>query len=287
MNGVQVLNYKAGDVIKYGQINEIEVSSPGSDYDVITPPLVHVKDSVGSGVTGFAAVEGSLSELRLLDAGFDYEETPTITISGGNGSGAEVSVNMKQITHSVDFFADVNIQQGQTASWVNLTDNTIGFNTYHKFRNGEKVIYKTNGQTPIGGITTNSQYYVYPVNNTTLKLYPRENDAFAGINTISLTSHGVGKQTLQAIKKKQVVEAINVINSGSGYANKKRSTPTESGSGISTSVNYITIPNHDYKSGEIVQYTAEGSAVGGLTSGNEYYITKLDNSKFRLSKIGA
>ena len=27
-------------------------------------------------------------ELRILDRGFDYEETPTITISGGNGSGA-------------------------------------------------------------------------------------------------------------------------------------------------------------------------------------------------------
>ena len=81
------LNYKAGDVIKYGQIDEIEVASPGSDYDVINPPLLHIKDNVGSGLTGYAAVEGSLQELRLLDRGFDYEETPTITISGGNGSG--------------------------------------------------------------------------------------------------------------------------------------------------------------------------------------------------------
>ena len=61
INGVQVLNYKAGDVIKYGQIDEIEVSSPGSDYDVINPPLVHIKDNVGTGATGYAAVEGSLS----------------------------------------------------------------------------------------------------------------------------------------------------------------------------------------------------------------------------------
>ena len=80
---------------------------------------------------------------------------------------------MKLINHSVDF-ADANIHEGQTYAWVSLTDNTIGFNTYHKFRNGEKVIYKTNGQTPIGGITTNSQYYVYPVNNTTVKLYQRK-----------------------------------------------------------------------------------------------------------------
>ncbi len=287
VNGVQVLNYKAGDVIKYGQINSIDVSSPGSAYDIINPPLVHIKDSVGSGATAYAAVEGSLSELRLLTPGFDYEETPTVTISGGNGKEARIEVNMKQITHSVDFFADANIHGGQTAAWVNLTDNTIGFNTYHKFRNAEKVIYKTNGQTPIGGITTDSQYYVYPVNNTTIKLYPKENDAFSGINTISLTSHGVGKQNFQAVNKKLVVDALNVIDGGSGYANQKRSTPTESGSGINTSINYVTIPNHDYQSGEIVQYTAEGTALGGLTSGSEYYVTKLNNSKFKLSKIGA
>ena len=287
VNGVQVLNYKAGDVIKYGQINGIEVSSPGNSYDVINPPLVHIKDNVGSGATGFAAVEGSVSELRLLDSGFDYEEIPTVTINGGNGTGAKIDVLMKQISHSVDFFADANIHQGQTYAWVSLTDNTIGFNTYHKFRNAERVIYQTNGQTPIGGITTDSQYYVYPVNNTTIKLYPRENDAFAGINTISLTSHGVGKQTLRAINKKYVVDTLNVVNGGSGYANKKRSTPTETGSGISTSLNEITIPNHDYKSGEIVKYTAEGTAAGGLTNGSEYYVTTVDTSRFKLSRIGA
>ena len=286
VNGVQVLNYKAGDVIKYGQINEIEVSSPGSDYDVINPPIVHIKDNVGTGATGYAAVEGSLSELRLLSRGFDYEETPTITLSGGNGSGAVVDVNMKLITHSVDFFADANIHGGQTASWVNLTDNIIGFNTYHKFRDLEKIIYKTNGQTPIGGITTFSQYFVSSVSNTTIKLYPTEANASAGINTISLTSHGVGKQTIEAIDKKFVVDSINIIDGGSGYANKKRSTPTEAGSGINTAFNTITIPNHDYASGDIVKYTAEGTALGGLTDGTEYYLTSINRNQFKLSTVG-
>ena len=287
INGVQILNYKAGDVIKYGQIDEIEVSSPGADYDVINPPLLHIKDNVGTGATGYAAVEGSLSELRILDSGFDYEETPTITISGGNGSGAIVDVNMKLINHSVDFFADANIHGGQTSSWVSLSDNTIGFNTYHKFRNGEKVIYETSGQTPIGGITTFSQYYVYPVNNTTIKLYPTEANALVGINTISLTSHGVGKQSFRSIQKKFIVDNINVLNGGSGYANKKRSTPTEAGSGINTSIDYIQIPNHGYNSGEIVQYTAEGTSLGGLTSGSDYYLTSINKDRFKLSQIGA
>ena len=95
------------------------------------------------------------------------------------------------IDHKVEFFADANIHGGQTAAWVNLTDNTIGFNTYHRFRNSEKVIYETNDQTSIGGITTYSQYFISNVDNNTIKLHSSEANAIAGINTISLTSHGV------------------------------------------------------------------------------------------------
>ncbi len=286
INGVQVLNYKAGDVIKYGQLDEVEVSSPGSDYDVINPPLVHIADNVGTGATGYAAVEGSLSALRILDPGFDYEETPTVTITGGNGSGAVVDVHMKRINHVVDFFGDSNVHVGQQYAWVSLTDNTIGFNTYHRFKNAEKVIYETYGQVPIGGITTHSQYYITAVNDTKIKLHPTEAAAIAGIDTISLTDHGIGKQSFKAVNKKFVVDVLNVSNGGSGYANKKRSTPTEAGSGINTAFNSITIPRHDYKSGEVVTYTAEGTSLGGLTDGDEYYLTTVNENQFRLSQVG-
>ena len=288
VNGVQVLSYKAGDVIKYGQIDEIEVSSTGSDYDVITPPLVHIKDNVGTGATAYAAVTGSLNALRILDAGFDYEEKPTVTISGGNGSGAVVDVNMKKITHSVDFFADVTSNKiGLGTTSTSPASFTIGFSTYHKFRNGEKVIYQPKGQTIISGLNTEASYFISDVNSTTIKLHLTEGDALAGINTVTLSSHGVGKQTFEAIKKKSIVEGLNIVNSGSGYSNQKRSTPTEAGSGINTAFDTVSIPNHGYSSGEIVRYTAEGSALGGLTDGVDYYLTKVNNKEFKLSKIGA
>ena len=288
VNGVQILNYKAGDVIKYGQINEIDVSSPGSDYDIIDPPLLHIKDNVGTGATGFAAVKGSLSELRILDSGFDYEETPTVTVSGGNGSGAVVDVNMKLIDYSVDFFADVNSNKiGLGTTSTSPASFTIGFTTYHKFRNAEEVIYQPHGQEIISGLNTSASYFVSDVNSTTIKLHPTQGDAIAGINTLTLSSHGIGKQSFKAVNKKSVVEAFNISHGGSGYANKKRSTPTETGSGISTSFNTVTIPNHGYNSGEIVRYTAEGTALGGLTSGSDYYLTTVNENEFKLSVIGA
>jgi len=104
VNGVEILNYKASDTIIYGQLNKVDVTAPGRDFDVINPPVLHISDSVGTGATGYVAVNGSLNALKVVDPGFDYEETPVATVSGGNGQGAVVSVNMKQIDHKVDFF---------------------------------------------------------------------------------------------------------------------------------------------------------------------------------------
>ena len=66
-----------------------------------------------------------------------------------------------------------------------------------------------------------------------------------------------------------------------------KSTPTEAGSGINTAIDYVQIPDHGFNSGEIVQYTAEGTALGGLTSGSDYYLTAINNDRFKLSQIGA
>ena len=51
-------------------------------------------------------------------------------------------------------------------------DFNVGFLTYHKFRNYEKVIYDTLGEKALSGLSTGAIYYV----NT---------DAPAGMTTIS------------------------------------------------------------------------------------------------------
>ena len=56
VNGVEILNYKSGDQVIYGDVREIDVIDGGDGYDIITPPLFHIQDVVGSGVTGIAAV---------------------------------------------------------------------------------------------------------------------------------------------------------------------------------------------------------------------------------------
>ena len=283
VNGVEILNYKSKDVIKYGKIENIEVLARGTNIDVINAPDLIIKDAVGSGATGYVAVSGSFEEIKIVDPGFDYEETPTLKIVGGNGSGALGQVNMKSVNHNANFFADVS--SNRVVIGTTSVQSRIGFSTYHKFKNAEQVIYKTSDQSGIVGLVTNSSYFVSTIDNTTVRLHKTQGDAISGINTVYLTSYGIGRHSLQSVGKKLVVDSINIVDGGSGYKNKKRTASAESG--ISTSSNLIKIENHDYRSGENVKYTHVGTIASGLSTNTEYYVTKVDDNSFNLSQVGS
>lgn len=277
INGVESLNYKSKDLIHFGKLENIEVASEGIGFDVINPQKLKIEDSVGTGATGFLAVSGNLRELRIIDSGFDFTEIPTITITGGNGSGARALVSTKLITHSIEFSSNLDVSLDP--------DSTIGFSTYHKFRDGEEVVYKTFSQQPISGLSTNSTYFASIVDANTIKLHNTINDAISGINTVSMTSFGAGKHELECVNKKSVIDSINIVNSGSGYENKKRSVIS---SGINTSSDTITISDHDYKDEEIIRYSVgSGNPIEGLSDGTDYYVTVIDKDRFKLSEVSS
>ena len=276
INGVEVLNYKSKDFIQYGKLESVNVISQGTGFDIINPPLLNINDNIGIGATGFVAVSGNLREIRIIDPGFDYIDTPIVSITGGNGKNAKALVSTKLVTHSPEFISNLN---------VSLADNTIGFTTYHKLRGGEEVTYKSYNQKGVGGLSTDSNYYVSIVDSNTVKLHNDIGDALSGINTVTFNSLGFGKHSLQTTQNKTVVSSINVVNRGTGYENKKRSVTS---SGISTSNNTITIKNHDYKSGEILRYVGStGSTIVGLTTTDDYYVTVVDEHNFKLSNVGS
>ena len=284
INGVEILNYKSSKVINYGKINNLDNLANGSNYDIINPPPLLIKDDVGIGATGYPAISGSLRKIQIIDPGFDYKEIPLVNISGGNGKNAKAIAKMTLVDHKAAFNAqDTSIDDIASTADVGIgaTVSTIGFSTYHKFINAEQVIYITDNQDGLSGLTTNTSYFVSNVNDTRVKLHPTQGDAIAGINTVTISSGGVGRQYLQSYDKKSQVESITILNSGSGYQTKKRTA--SSATGINTSSNIITIENHGYEKGEIVKYTTEGTSIGGLTDGTEYYVTKIDDNKFKLS----
>ena len=59
-------------------------------------------------------------------------------------------------------------------------------------------------------------------------------------------------------------------------------TPTSSN--VSLSGDYIDFNNHKYGSGDQVVYNnGGGTSIGGLTSGNTYYVSRVNNNRFRLA----
>jgi len=277
VNGVEILNYKSSDTVKYGEITSVEVEASGSGYDVINPPNLIISDETGIGATANVAVRGSFERIDLIDGGFDYVNDPKVVISGGNGSGAVAEARITYVTHQVDLNTE------ERFGLVSLgSSSRIGFSTYHKFRDYERVIYSPNGQTAISGLTTGASYYVSVQDAQNIKLHKTRQDAISGINTVILSNYGEGRHTFTAEQKKRVISSIDLISSGQNYENKKTTVV-----GVGTALDELQILSHGYSSGEKVVYTTTGTEISGLTSGKNYYVTKINNNTIKLSEIGS
>ena len=284
LNGVEILNYKSTDKMFHGSVTGIDIDDGGDNFDVITPPLVHIEDTeiVGSGATGTASVVGNLREIRITDSGFDYLSTPVVSISGGSGEGASAEVNMTSIKYSISFNAGVT-----TSPTGGITTSTgiIGFSTFHKFRDNEQVVYQTRDQQGIVGLVTSSLYYVKVLNGYEINLHKTFEDSNLGINTITMQSLGAGIHEISSVDRKKIVSNVVVTNLGSGYKNRERKVFLDDG--VNTGTDTLYILNHGYKTGEIVNYSEfEGEKViSGLSTNTDYYVSRVDNDHFQLSEL--
>ena len=279
INGVEILNFKSPKSVYYGNINEVEIVDQGYGYDVINPPLLNITDILGVGATGTCSVDGSLERIDLKDTGYDYVDTPIVRITGGfPEEDASAKINLSSINHSVVFNA------GAASTNVKLNpNNTIGFGTFHKFRDFERVVYNTYGSTSVTGISTNSLYYVKVVDAFTINLHKSESDAISGINTISLTAYGNDTHSIDAHERKKIVTNIIVTNPGKGYKNNERNINPI---GVVTSLNTINILNHNYNEKDIIRYTPGTSPISGINSNTDYFVKVDDKDSIRLFEIG-
>jgi hypothetical protein len=272
-NGVEILNYKSQDAVFYGPIDSIVVISPGSEYDVINPPIIEITDETGINAQANCEVIGALKEIRIVNPGLNYTSEPSITISGGNGKNARARAEISPFEHSSSFDS------------TSIVNNTIGFSTFHGFNNAEKVLFKPDGKSKVSGITTDSQYFTYTVDSLQLKLHKTYSDAISGINTITLAPSGIAIHRIVSAEAKTRVSSVNVIDSGTGYANRKVSIDS---SGISTETNIINKVGHGFKIGELIVYQDYTNIpISGITTSESYYVTPLDENSFKLSEVAA
>jgi len=275
VNGVEILNYKSDDFVYYGPIEKIEVASPGNSYDVINLPSLEVspENTTTRICKAHVEVTGKVEEINVVDGGFDILDEPTIKIIGGNGKNVEIKANLISFKHEVDFNPIFN--------FVNLSENTISFSTYHKFRDYEEVVYDTNGNTSVGGISTLSSYFVTVEDDLKIKLHKNKTDALNGVE-INLTSFGDGTHKLSSKQEKRKIASVTILNSGEGYKNNYIPILPV---GINTYNDIILAKNHGYSTGDVVNYNCLGTPVEGLNQ-SKYYVTKVNDDSFKLSYVG-
>ena len=292
VNGVEAHSYKSSDRIRFGPLESVDVLNQGSDYDVVNPPRINVTQAghTGVGASVIAQVEGILTGVFLDTTGVDYETTPTVRIVGGNNTTAILKAKMRKSQQVVEF--DSTSTGGVVAT---ATDRFV-FPEPHGLKDAEEIIYDANGSTTIGiGITPGNlvdtaPYYVVKIDDFQIHIAESRTKALAGIGTIGLVSSGGGLQRFKTTERRNKVDTVEIENVGY-FKNREVTTSTV---GVNTFTNRVIINNHGFETDEVIKYSAASqagnpsSAIGGLTSGNEYYIHKIDDNTFRVkTSIGS
>jgi hypothetical protein len=287
INGVEILNYKFVDKVYYGPIKSAKIVSGGEGYDVINPPEINISNEVGNGAKIQPVVSGSFKDVLIDLQEFDLDKIVSIGVSGGNGSGAVFEPIIEARSRKV-YFKGNNID---------LINEVVLFDSPHYFFDGEPIVYSSNSNSPLGignfkgsnassgkFLKNSNIYYPKVINSKSIILYPSLLDYNSGINTVGFTTiNAFGTHLFQTLNNKKYLTKIKVVDSGSGYTNRKLIVKP---AGISTENHTISFKNHGFKTGETVIYNYQSTPIVGLSSNTEYKVLVLDNDSFRLSDCG-
>lgn len=228
-----------------------------------------------------------------------------------NGGGTTIGGLENNRNYNVIVTPTANtIQLGSqfSASSVDVLKNTITFAKEHSFKDNDKVIYKSSG-TAIGGLTTNTAYYVRIIDSKTIQLSAtpytldsnqRVVDAIEGAKIADITVGAASRLTVAADKDGNVINDFqtgNIVTYNRRTAqitvNKEPLPDTGGKPSIFNSAdsskdlianNKITSAGHGFQNGDQVVFTVTGgAAIGGLTSGQTYFVRDAGDNDFKVS----
>ena len=322
LNGVEYHSPIDDDIVYYGKIKNIEILNSGDNYDVVEPPLLSISDENGNGCIANANFSGSLTEVVLDKSGFDYLTTPSVSVVGGNGNGAICEAKMRGFTHS-NIFNEFNVDVTNDRIGSNTIPHKFSDGEEVTYvASGDPIgIAGTAGN--VGFVTdkllSNTSYFVAKIDENYFKLAVTEERAKNKTKLIPITNNGTQTHTFRSKKIRKIIDRIIVNNSGSGYDKHQISvrsnsfpellttdyesgfdnrdgggrleplrSPTEIVTGINTENNYIYAQNHNFESGDIVEYMCNtfDDRIVGLNTITQYKVTKISDDKFKLSDKG-
>jgi hypothetical protein len=177
-------------------------------YGNTTPDVYITGETIGLFMvdSGEAVSGGStVTDVSIIQGGSGYVEAPGVSFTGGGGSSAAATAYISggkvtniQVTNTGSSYETVPAVVIQVpvlstpTSTVTAAANTITYNNHGQLT-GDAVTYKNGGGSSIGGLSTDTVYYVIKTNNNTIKLAASAGDA-ANTIEIDLTTTGNDNQ---------------------------------------------------------------------------------------------
>ena len=270
----------------------------GTNFDVVNLPSITIEAGLTTALVQ-PVVKGKLTEVYVDPQDFDVKKVSSVTITGGNSTGAVLDAQLEERHRTLSFDG----RQSTVGGGVDVTNDNITFPQNHNLISGDELIYNRNGNNAIGvgvrttayqdginlitGLTLNngSVYVAEVVNNKTINLYETQADYSAGINTVGFTTAETsGTHKFRTKKANNTISKISIINAGTDFENR---TLTVQPTGISTAHDTIFFKNHGFNDGEVVTYNTNGTEIGGLDTNIRYKVIKLNDNEFRLANAGA
>ncbi|MBW4598225.1 MAG: DUF4347 domain-containing protein [Calothrix sp. FI2-JRJ7] len=210
-----------------------------------------------------------------------------------NGGGSDINGLKNQSSYNVIAVDSKTVKLGSefNATQVDVKFNTIKFGSNHSFRDGDKVVYEASGGSAVGGLVSGNTYYVKVIDSSTIKLTANPSSTpitketgITNINTVGLdtvigiNNHGFqnGDTVSYQQRSAQFIVVKEIPQDAQSNSVLNLSTDV-------TAENTIKSANHGFADGDEVTYSTTETALGGLTSGQTYYLIKVDDDNFRLS----
>jgi hypothetical protein len=142
----------------------------------------------------------------------------------------------------------------------------------NSFHTGQKLLYNSAGQAPIGGLQDQHDYYVIRVAGSSdmIRLAMTLDDASRGV-AIDLSAGASG--SVHMFTTERMVTSFDALRSAA---------VVDLGSAT------LFLPGHGFRPGEVVTYGSDdGEPIGGLISGGEYAVIVVDADHLRLAAVSA
>lgn len=113
------------EISPYGVVKSITVNARGSGYTSV--PTVTISGGEGSGATASAVIaSGRVTAINITSPGIEYSSAPTVTISGGGGSGATATASIEVDIDAVESYGDNTVFKKKSADILFDANNPFG-----------------------------------------------------------------------------------------------------------------------------------------------------------------